>query len=148
MVSDEGKKLSVSHPDCWPQGDSNPAPFSQPLPKRAAFVGFPTSPSSEVKVTGEGIRKPPRPARSPPLPMPPGCANREVLLQGDWSETAVPVNPPPLPSSRVAGERIRKPSFPTRPPPLVMHPERVARKAPRLTRIPWQSRGPSYHLYR
>lgn len=126
-----GNKLSVSESDCSSQSDSNPAPVSQPSPKRVAVAGLPTSPSSKVKVTGEGIRKLPLPARPPPLLIHPGRANREVL-QGDSSGTAVPVNPPASPFSRVTGERIRKPSLPTRPPPFILHPERVVRKTPKI----------------
>jgi hypothetical protein len=123
-----GNKLSLSHSDCLPQSDLNPVPsISQPSPKKVAFVGLPTSSPSKVKVTGEGIRKPPRPARTPLL-VPHGRANREVL-QGDLSEIAVPINPPASPSSE---RMIRKPSLPTRPPPVVLHLGRVVRKAPKF----------------
>src|ERR1700679_3986554 len=101
-----GNKLSVSHSDCLPQNDSNPAPVSQPSPKRLAVVGLPTSHSFKVKVTGEGIRILPLPSRPPPLLTPPAPSNREPP-QGDSSETAVPVNPPASPFSKVTGERIR-----------------------------------------
>ena len=74
--------------------------------------------------------------RSSPLRVliPTGRANREVLLQGDSSETAAaPVQRPASRSSKATGERIRKPSLPTRPgptPPLVLHSKRRAgRKA-------------------
>jgi len=126
--------MSVSHSDCLPLSDSNPAPpVSRPLPKRVVFVGLPTSPSSNVKVTGERIRKPPRPARPPPLLIlvPPGCGNRGTL-QGDSPETAIPVNLPPPPSSRVTSGRIRKPSLPMRPPPVVLRPKRLVRKPQKI----------------
>lgn len=120
--------MTVSHSDCLPLNDSNRAPpASQPSYKRVAFVGIPTPASSESDVK-ESIRKPPRPAPPPPLLIPPGRANCEVL-QGDSSETAVPVNPPASLPSWVTGERVRKPSLPTRPPPLVLHPERVVRNS-------------------
>lgn len=115
--------------DCLHQSDSNPdSTDSHPSSKRVTFVGLPTSPSSNLKVTGKGLRKPPRPARPPAPPIPPGCANRE-MLQGDPSSTAVPFNHIASPFSRVTDERISKPTLP-RPPPLVLH--RAARKVPRI----------------
>ena len=131
MVSDDREKLTLSHSDCLPQSDSNPAPVSQPLPKDVAFVGLRTSPSFKVKVTGEEIRKSPRPARPPRLLIPLGRANYEEL-QGDSSKTALSVNLPASPSSGMTGESIRKLSLPTRPPPLVLHSERVVREAPKI----------------
>jgi hypothetical protein len=126
--------LSVSQSSCLAQSDSTCAPpVPQRPPKKVTFVGLPPSPSSKVKMTGEGIRKPSRSAPPPPLLIPPRLrpANREVL-QGDSPESAVPVNPPASRSSWVTGERIRKPSLPKRPPPLVLHPARIVRKAPKI----------------
>ena len=121
------KKLSESHSDILPQSELNPTPVSrQPLPKKVAFVDLPSSPSSKVKLVGERI-KPHRPSRPPSLLIPLG-----LVPQGYSFETSALVNPPASPSSWVTGERIRKPSLPTRPPPLVLHPERVVRRTPMI----------------
>ena len=129
--------MSVSHSNYLPQSDSKRVPpVPQPSPKKVTFVGLPTSPSSKGKVTGEWIRKPSRPAPPPPLRIPPPLrpANREVV-QGYSPETTVPINPPAPPSSWVGGEMTRKPSLPKRPPPLLLHPGRVVRKAPKIDSV-------------
>lgn len=117
-----GEQLTVNH-----SSDSNPVPaVSQPLP---ALVGLPTSLSSDVKVTGEGIsRKPTRPTSCPPALQLSPC---EMPL-GSLFESAVPVNSQASPSSSVTVESIRTSSPSTRPPPLVLHPRRVVRKVSKI----------------